>query len=273
MAQSQEAIRIADSITKLGEEFRGCVLVAGSHGGEYCGYLTALAGLSGVILNDASVGKDEAGLGALAYLEPLGVAAATVAFDSARIGDGNDMMARGVISYCNQPARDLGCEPGVTCADGAKALLGGEPYRGTPPPYTEARAVLAHDPADVVACDSASLVVPEDAGAIIITGSHGGTLAGRPGYGLSVTATAAIFNDAGVGIDDAGIQRLAILNAQGVPAATVSASSARIGDAASAWETGVISHLNEAATDVGAMVGDSVQAFVGLFNALPSRRE
>jgi hypothetical protein len=79
-------IRVVDSITKLGEEFRGAVLVAGSHGGRYCGYLTALAGLRGVILNDAGVGKDNAGIGALPYLEALGVPAAVISHQSARIG-------------------------------------------------------------------------------------------------------------------------------------------------------------------------------------------
>jgi hypothetical protein len=68
-------LRVADSITKLGNAFRGTVLVAGSHGGRYCGYLAASAGLRGVVLNDAGGGKDDAGVGALAYLEPLGVAA------------------------------------------------------------------------------------------------------------------------------------------------------------------------------------------------------
>ncbi len=103
------AIQVVDSITKLGLEFRGTVLVAGSHGGRYCGYLAALAGLRGVILNDAGVGKDKAGLGALAYLQPLGVAAATVAHTSARIGDGADMLERGRLSYCNKAAGCLGC--------------------------------------------------------------------------------------------------------------------------------------------------------------------
>ena len=58
-----DAIQVADSITKLGSQLRGTVLVAASHGGRFCGYLAALAGLRGVIFNDAGVGKDNAGLG------------------------------------------------------------------------------------------------------------------------------------------------------------------------------------------------------------------
>ena len=81
-----QPIQLTDSITKLGPQFRGTVLVAGSHGGSYCGYLAALAGLRGVIFNDAGVGLDNAGIGALDYLQQLGMAAATIAHTSARIG-------------------------------------------------------------------------------------------------------------------------------------------------------------------------------------------
>ena len=81
--------------------------MAGSHGGRYCGYLAALAGLRGVILNDAGVGLDNAGLGSLEYLQPLGVAAATVSNSSARIGDGADMVERGRIIHCNEVALSL----------------------------------------------------------------------------------------------------------------------------------------------------------------------
>ena len=64
-----DAIQVADSITKPGPQSRGTVLVAASHGGRFCGYLAALAGLRGVIFNDAGVGKDNAGIGSLDYLQ------------------------------------------------------------------------------------------------------------------------------------------------------------------------------------------------------------
>ena len=254
-------LRVADSITKLGPEFRGTVLVAGSHGGRYCGYLTALAGLCGVVLNDASGGKDAAGTGALRYLEPLGVPAATVAHTSAKIGDGQDMLRRGLLSEVNAPAAKLGCAPGQSCLEAARAMYGARAYSGDVPSYEEARVVLASQPLTVLGCDSASLVTSEDADALIVTGSHGGALAGRPSYGLVTTPRGAVFNDAGVGIDEAGIARLAILDAQGVPAVTVGADSAQIGDARAAWDDGVISHVNAVAAALGLTPGDRVPDF------------
>ena len=119
----------------------------------------------------------------------------------------------------------------------------------------------------VIACDSASLVKHDDADTVIITGSHGGRLAGRPGYGLAVQARGAVFNDAGVGIDMAGIQRLEILDRNSTPAVTVDAMTARIGDARSAWESGIISHINTQAANRGTTVGMTVPTFVELLTS------
>ena len=261
------AIQVADSITKLGPQFRGTVLVPGSHGGSYCGYLAALAGLRGAIFNDAGVGLDSAGIGALDYLQRLGIAAAAVAHTSARIGDGADMLARGRISHCNATASTLGCAIGKTCREAAEAMGQGQAFEGEAPTYEETRKLLRKVPVRVIACDSASLVKPSDAGAIIITGSHGGRLAGRPNYGLAVQARGAVFNDAGVGIDMAGVQRLEILDKAAVPAVTVDAMSARIGDARSAWESGVISHINTQAAKRGTTVGMTVPTFADLLTS------
>ena len=71
-----------DSATKFRDVHREHVVICGSHGGVYCGYLAASAGLRAVILNDAGIGLDQAGLGALAYCEDLGMAAATCAICS-----------------------------------------------------------------------------------------------------------------------------------------------------------------------------------------------
>ncbi len=260
-------IQVADSITKLGPQFRGTVLVAGSHGGSYCGYLAALAGLRGVIFNDAGVGLDSAGIGALDYLQLLGMAAAAVGHTSARIGDGADMLARGQISHCNTVAISLGCVIGQTCREAAEIMQRGNAFESEAPAYEETRKLLREVPVRVLACDSASLVTPDDAGALIITGSHGGRLAGRPGYGLAVQARGAVFNDAGVGIDMAGVQRLRILDQNSTPAATVDTMTARIGDARSAWRSGVISHINTQAAKCGVTIGMTVPAFAELLTS------
>ena len=263
------AVLVADSITKLGEEVAGRVLVAASHGGLYPGYLAAAARLRGVIFNDAGIGLDEAGVASLARLDDLAMPAATVGNFSARIGNGADMIAHGVVSRVNRTADALGCRPGDTCR--ACALrMAASPFSGpaeSPPPYEEARTLLrqgAPGEPSIWGLDSASLVRPEDAGQIVVTGSHGGLLGDRPETALRVDALAAVFNDAGIGIDRAGISRLRALNERGIAAVTVAAESARIGDARSAWATGRISAANEMALRVGAYSSMGIPEFADL---------
>src|SRR5438477_3129414 len=116
-------IVLADTATKLGADARGAVVVTGSHGGRYAAYLTLKAHPRAVIHNDAGVGKDQAGIAVIAMAGALGIAAATLAHTSCRIGDAADMMARGVVSYANAPARTLGVSPGMACREAALRLI------------------------------------------------------------------------------------------------------------------------------------------------------
>jgi hypothetical protein len=69
---------------------------------------------------------------------------------------------------------------------------------------------------------------------------------------LRTDAFAAVFNDAGIGVEEAGVGRLPALDRRGIAAFTVAAASARIGEARSSFEDGVISRVNAAAAGLGA---------------------
>ena len=253
-----------DTATKFDQRHRDAVLVCGSHGGVYPGYLAAKAGLRALLANDAGIGLDRAGIGCLDYCEALGMAAATVAHDSARIGDGADMRRRGRISHVNQIAAGLGCAPGQSVEDALEALVRAPAWQGDPPAYREGRHIVVAHPGKprVICMNSASMIEPEDAGQIVITGSHGAMLASMPELVLRVDALAALFNDAGIGIDDAGVTRLRALDRRGIAAATVDAMTARIGDGLSTYQDGVLSRVNEAALALGARRGMRAQDFV-----------
>lgn len=255
---------VVDSVTRIPAGADGSVLIAGSHGGIYSGFLAAKAHVRGVILHDAGVGKDGAGIASLGYLARLGYGAATVAHTSARVGDGRDIAKRGVVSHVNEVAAALGCAPGDTARACALRLCLAEATAAEPPPYRESRFLLLAEPGkpEVHGLDSISLAAPADLGRALVSGSHGGILGGDPASALKVDAAAAVFNDAGIGIDDAGIGRLPALDKRGIPGATVGSATARIGDAHSSWDTGVVSCVNATAVGFGASAGMTCQEFV-----------
>jgi hypothetical protein len=265
-------IVVADSITRVGpEEAAGAVVVNASHGGVYAAYLAAKLHAAAAIFNDASVGRDRAGIGGLDYLQELGIATATVGHDTARIGDGADMMTSGVITHANGLAASLGVRAGQSCRDAAAALQQAPLAHRAPPEALEAAFLVVAAPPQVWALDSASLVLPEHKDAIVITGSHGGLLGGKPETALKYDVRGALYNDAGIGKDEAGVSRLPALDVRGIAAATVSAASARIGDARSTYEDGIVSRVNKRAAALGLREGIGAREFVaGLRRALAS---
>jgi hypothetical protein len=102
---------LLDSVTEVTAAHAGCVVVTGSHGGRsvvpYAGAVPARL----YAFNDAGVGKDEAGIAALALLDATGQAAVAVAHTSARIGEARDTW-HGVISRVNRAAAAAGYRVG-----------------------------------------------------------------------------------------------------------------------------------------------------------------
>lgn len=273
MPTEHTPIITADSITRVGAEAKGAVVVNGSHGGVYAAYLAAKLGVAAAIFNDAGIGRDRAGIAGVDYLAELGIPAAAVGNMTARIGDGADMMARGVITYANSLALALGCREGSPCRDASRALAQGTRGGRAPPPLRESASLLIAEPPAVWALDSAAAVGPEHVGMIVVTGSHGGLLGGRPETALKYDAFAALFNDAGIGIDEAGVTRLPALGARHIAAATVAAASARIGDARSTYEDGILSRINSRAAALGAAPGISAREFVTIVRRAAAERE
>lgn len=273
MPAAAAPIRTADSITRIGAEAKGAVVVNGSHGGVYAAYLAAKLGVAAAVFNDAGIGYQRAGVAGLDYLAALGLPAAAIGHMTARIGDGADMMARGIVTETNPPAAALGCRPGTGCRDAALILAHAPSGSRELPPALESVFLLVAEPPVVWGLDSASAVGPEHVGTIVVTGSHGGLLGGRPETALKYDACAALFNDAGIGIDEAGVGRLPALAARGIAAATVAAGTARIGDARSTYEDGIVSRVNACAAALGIAPGIGARAFVAAVRRAAAERE
>ena len=273
---SSGRVIVTDSITRLGDDPAGAVAIAASHGGAYCAHVALRAQLRGVILHDAGLGKDAAGIGALAALAGEGIPAATVDGASARIGDGADVAQRGRISHVNAAAAALGCavgEPARACAERMQAA----PLPAVSPSHASEARTLAEPAgaagAAVWLCDSNALVRAADLGSVVVTGSHGAALATAPRW-AGPWVRGALFNDAGGASadtepDGAGTSRLPMLDDFDIAAATVDAFSARIGEAHSTYEDGVISHINATAQAAGVRVGMAAKEAVALLRRRP----
>lgn len=256
-------VLIADSVTRLGSDARGRVAIAASHGGIYSVHLAMRQGVCALIVCDAGVGLEGAGIAGLDFAQRFAVPCATIDHGSARIGDGADCARRGVISFANRRAVELGVRIGMPAMNAARTMTQLQNLPSPDPGQLpiEARSVVTDFPIGhpVILIDSASLVTEEDGLAIVITGSHGGLLGGRPETAIKYPVFAALYNDAGIGCDQAGISRLPALDARNIAAATVAADSARIGDARSSWDTGRISHVNKTAWSLNGRPGQSTQ--------------
>lgn len=120
-------LRVVDSITELRPPDAGCVAVSGSHGGISSAQYALAARPLLSVFNDAGVGKDQAGLAALVFLQAHGLAACAVSHDSARIGEAASTLDDGVISHCNALALALGAAPGQRCRALVDRLTAVEP--------------------------------------------------------------------------------------------------------------------------------------------------
>jgi hypothetical protein len=247
---------LAHTATKLSQA-RGRVVVSGSHGGAYPGLLAVTSGVRGILLNDAGVGRDDAGIAGLKVCAAAGIPAAALDHRSCRIGNADDAYAEGVVSHANKVAAHLGVAPGMTAREAAERLEAAPDPAGEPPAAgAEHRTVEGRDCWRIVLCDSASLIRPgEDDGAIVVTGSHGGLVGDDPESAGRAEAALFAFNDAGIGKDEAGVSRLPVLQSRGIPAVCVDCRSARIGEGRSTYAHGIISRFNAAARSIGASAG------------------
>ena len=257
------------------EEHRAHVVVSGSYGGRYNAYNAAKWGVRGVIMNDAGIGKDNAGIRGLDFLDQINLAAAAADAQTCHIGDGDHMLAHGIISHVNRTAAALGCAPGQSVRDCAALMRLAVVPTAMPPSITEgARFVVRDVPGEprVICADSVGMLQPGDAGQIVITASHGALSGGRPDNIVPRGIYAVFFSDAGGGMDGAGIARLADLDQKGIAAGTTSADSAPIGDSRALYRDGILSYVNAAAVRLGGQVGMRLKEFVDVLIVASTRQ-
>jgi len=118
-------IVLADSAAAMDESNKGDVFVDGSHCGINVGEISLHAGVGAMIGNDAGMGKNDAGIAGLKFLDKSGIPAAAVAAMSAKIGNGKNTYEQGQISVVNEAAKKLGVKPGMSAIEAAGKILEG----------------------------------------------------------------------------------------------------------------------------------------------------
>ncbi len=99
------------------------VLCIGLHSGKVMAEWTAAVSPRGVIGNDGGLGKDRSGIAGLDALERAGIAGASVAAMSARIGDCRSTYEDGQISALNEIARSRGVREGMSAREAARLMV------------------------------------------------------------------------------------------------------------------------------------------------------
>jgi len=105
----------------------------------------------------------------------------------------------------------------------------------------------------IVIADSATSISEGNKSDIFICASHCGVNVGQ--YAAQANIKGLIGNDAGKGLEDAGVAGLKVIDEKGIPGAAVSAMTAEIGIGVTTYDSGIISSVNKAAQKIGVKPG------------------
>jgi hypothetical protein len=245
-------LRTAYDVTA--ETARGAVAITGSYLGVLPARFMVASGLHAAVGVDCD-GRDGSGAAGLWFLEALDVPALTAGVAEVRLMDGQHVHDHGVASFVNGPAWQLGARVGQPVRE-AVALLRG-PRPATPAEEISRRVTVERLPSgrSIVCLDS--IAYADDADRDLNVLCVGG-FAGAPNM-LRAHPWGIVCSDGGRGVDDVGISGLAVVAEHGIPAAAVTASTARLGDGLSVYEHGVIASRNHLAAALGIEPGTTAR--------------
>lgn len=113
-----------DSISIVEPDDRGQVVIAGSNGGVASGVVARQYACAFVALNDAGIGKEDAGIAGIAAIDADGIPGVGIGHESAEISDGLDTWENGVVTYVNATAHRLGFRTGERLKEAVRRHLG-----------------------------------------------------------------------------------------------------------------------------------------------------
>ena len=261
-----EGVVLLDSLGDLQPENTSPILVCGSH----CGGNRDLAqhvkncNVKAVFLNCAGIGKNQAGIRGLTHYEAENVLACAVDHNSAEIGIAQDTWESGIISHTSTQAEAVGIQIGDSVKEAVnkisniieqlsskqeskntETLINNKEKGDSSKADLKKQMLTQIGSVSITVTDSITFLNENNAGDIVVCGSHGGMSAGY--YAQKHGVKAVFFNDAGIGKNKAGVKSLELLSDAGILACTVDCMSAEIFNGQDVLENGIISVCNQLA--------------------------
>lgn len=260
-----EGVILLDSLGDIQPDNTSPILVCASHCGDNGAFARKLKSCSikAVFLNNAGIGKNQAGISGLAHYGAQNILACAVDHNSAEIGIARDTWESGIISHTNTQAQNAGILIGDSVKEAVARISNGihssvsfqknenaeslhkENKESTSKVDIKKQTQMQIDGVSITVVDSITFLNESNAGDIVVCGSHGGVSAGH--YAQKHRLKAVFFNDAGIGKNNAGIKSLHSLNEAGILACTVDCLSAEIFNGHDTLENGIISVCNQLA--------------------------
>jgi hypothetical protein len=260
-----EGIVLLDSLGDLNADNASPILVCASHCGDNGAFSRKLKNchVKAVFLNNAGIGKNQAGISGLSHYEAENILACAVDHNSAEIGVARDTWESGIISHTNTMSEDAGIQIGDSVRDAVAKIINiiDLPYSTQKNKNSESlineekensskvdlkkQIQTQIDGVSITVTDSITFLNENNSGDIVVCGSHGGVSAGH--YAQKHRLKAVFFNDAGIGKNNAGIKSLDSLSVVGILACTVDCMSAEIFNGQDILDNGIITVCNQLA--------------------------
>ncbi|HYQ57475.1 MAG TPA: hypothetical protein VEP89_09015 [Draconibacterium sp.] len=261
-----EGVILLDSLGDLQVGNTSPILVCGSH----CGGNRNLARqvkncrVKAVFLNNAGIGKNQAGIRGLIHYEAENILSCAVDHDSAEIGISCDTWESGIISHASPKAKAAGIQIGDSVQEAVTKIIpvlrqtlssqksknfessiGNDIENNSSTGDLKKQTQTQVDGVAITVTDSITFLNENNSGDIVVCGSHGGLSAGD--YAQKYRVKAVFFNDAGIGKNNAGVKSLESLSDAGILACTVDCKSAEIFSGQDVLGNGIITVCNQLA--------------------------
>jgi len=259
-----EGVILLDSLGDLQPSNSSPILVCASHCGDNGTFARKLKNchVKAVFLNNAGIGKNQAGISGLSHYEAENILACAVDHNSAEIGVARDTWESGIISHTNTLAEEAGIQPGDSVQEAVARIIKIIDKTSLNPNNKSFESLINDEKENsskvdlkkqtqtqidgsITVTDSITFLNESNAGDIVVCGSHGGVSAGH--YAQKHRVKAVFFNDAGIGKNNAGIKSLDSLSDAGILACTVDCMSAEIFNGQDILDNGIITVCNQLA--------------------------